>query len=151
MSASSLEKQRAMIPPPPLQRCVGGIHHGIDVQSGNIALYDFNHGRHLGSSAFYNLTAICLGFGVIWCWYDTMRARETAIAHVRGFCRDQHYQFLDGSVCLRTMVFSFTHRRLRRHYDFYYTQNNHDRRRGTVILLGREVEHFLINEDTVLM
>jgi len=102
-------------------------------------------------SAFYNLTAICLALGAIWCWYDNMRARETAIACVRRFCHDRHYQFLDGSVCLRAMVFSVAHRRFRRHYDFYYTRDSHDRRRGTVILLGHEVEHFLINEDSVVM
>lgn len=105
----------------------------------------------MSSSAFFNLTAICLAFGLIWCWYDNMRARETAIACVRRFCHEQRFQFLDGSVCLRGIVFSLTHRSIRRHYDFYYTRDSHDRQRGTVILLGREVEHFLTNEDTVAM
>jgi len=105
----------------------------------------------LGSSAFFNLTAIFLAFGLIWFWYDNMRAREAAIASAGGYCRQQGFQFLDGSVCLRAMVFSFTHRCFRRHYDFYYTRESHDRRRGTVILLGQEVEHFLINEDTAVM
>jgi len=105
----------------------------------------------LGSSAFFNLTAIALAFGLIWYWYDNMRAREAAIACVRRFCREQQFQFLDGSVCLRAIAFSFTHRCLRRHYDFYYTRDSHDRRRGTVILLGHELEHFLINEDAVVM
>lgn len=115
-------------------------------------MYDLNHDEVvLGGSAFYELTAICTAFGVIWCWHDNMRARETAIAHVRSFCHEQDYQFLDGSVCLRFMAFSFAHRRLRRHYDFYYTRDNHVRRRGTVILLGHDVEHFLINEDAVAM
>ena len=134
------------------QRIVCGIHHGLDLEGGNIPLYDFDHGQpDLGSSAFYNLTAILVACGITWCWYDNMRARETAIAHVRSFCHKQDYQFLDGSVCLRTMLFSFAHWRLRRHYDFYYTRDNHERRRGTVILLGHEVEHFLINEDAVAM
>jgi hypothetical protein len=105
----------------------------------------------LGSSAFFNLTAIFLAFGLIWCWHDNMRARETAMACARRYCHDQRFQFLDGSVCLRAIVFSFAHRCFRRHYDFYYTRDSHDRRRGTVIMLGREVEHFLIDEDTVVM
>jgi hypothetical protein len=105
----------------------------------------------LSSSAIFNLTAICLAFGLVWCWYDNMRARESAIASVRSFCHDQRLQFLDGSVCLAGMAFSFAHWRFRRHYDFYYTRDSHDRRRGTVILLGQDVEHFLLNEDTLLM
>jgi hypothetical protein len=105
----------------------------------------------LSSSAFFNLTAIVLALGLIWVWYDNMRARETAIACVRGFCRDQQLQFLDGSVCLSAMAFSLTHRCFRRHYDFYYTRDSHDRRRGTVILLGRHIEHLLINEDAAAM
>lgn len=105
----------------------------------------------MGSSAFFNLTAIFLALGLIWFWYDNMRAREAAIAAAGSYCRQQGFQFLDGSVCVRTMVFSLTHRCFRRHYDFYYTRDSHDRRRGTVILLGQEVEHFLINEDTAVM
>ncbi len=105
----------------------------------------------MGSSAFFNLTAICLALGLTWCWYDNMRARETAIACVHRFCREQRFQFLDGSVCLRGISFSVAHRRFRRHYDFYYTRDSHDRRRGTVIVLGQDVEHFLINEDAVVM
>jgi len=97
------------------------------------------------------LTAIFLACGIVWLWYDNMRARETAISQVRGFCNRQQYQFLDGSVCLRATLFSFTHRRLRRHYDFYYTRDSHERRRGTVILIGHQVEHFLTNEDTAAM
>lgn len=103
------------------------------------------------SSAFYNLTAIFLACGAVWLWYDNMRAREAAIECVRSFCHKQQYQFLDGSVCLSAMSISFSHRRLRRHYDFFYTRDNHYRRRGTVILLGQDVEHFLVDEDTVVM
>jgi len=105
----------------------------------------------LSGSAFYNLAAIFIACGVFWCWYDNMRARETAIEYVKSFCSTQRCQLLDGSVCLTSMGVSFTHRCIRRHYDFYYTRDNHERRRGTVILLGREVEHLLVNEDTVLM
>lgn len=97
------------------------------------------------------MTAICLACAAVWYWYDNMRAREAAIASVRSFCQKQRYQFLDGSVCLRAMTISLTHRRLRRHYDFYYTRDSHERQRGTVILLGRAVEHFLVNEDTAVM
>lgn len=130
----------------------GSVPVNIILKGGTIPLHDFNHDLpDLGSSTLYNLAAICGVLGVIWCWYDNMRARETAIDYVKNFCHKQNYQFLDGSVCLQAMVFSFTHRRLRRHYDFYYTSDNHYRCRGTVITLGREVEHFLINEDTFVM
>lgn len=105
----------------------------------------------MSNSAFLNLTAICLACGAVWYWYDNMRARETAIACVKRFCHQQHCQFLDGSVCLQAIVFSFAHRRFRRHYDFYYTRDNHERQRGTVILLGNNIEHFLVDEDTVMM
>jgi len=80
-----------------------------------------------------------------------MRARETAIEHVKRFCDKHHYQFLDGSVCLASMGISVAHRRIRRHYDFYYTRDSHERRRGTVILLNRQVEHFLVNEGAATM
>ena len=105
----------------------------------------------MSNSAFYNLIAICLACAAVWCWYDNMRARETAIGWVKSFCGKHGYQFLDGSVCLSAMTISFTHRRLRRHYDFYYTRDSHERQRGTVILLGRQLEHFLVNEETAVM
>lgn len=105
----------------------------------------------MSGSAFYNLAAIFLACGVFWCWYDNMRARETAIEHVKRFCNKHQCQFLDGSVCLTSMGISVAHRRVRRHYDFFYTRDNHERRRGTVILLGRRVEHLLINEDALSM
>jgi len=103
----------------------------------------------LNGSIFHNLVLIFLVLGVFWCWHDNMRARETATEHVKRFCKAQHCQFLDGSVCLASMGISVAHRRVRRHYDFYYTRDNHERKRGTVIMLGREVEHFLVNEDSL--
>lgn len=99
----------------------------------------------------YNLTAILVAMALIWYWHDNMRARESAIASVGRFCNDHSLQFLDDSVCLRAIAFSFTHRAFRRHYDFYYTRDSHERRRGTVILMGHSVEHFLVNEDTAAM
>lgn len=86
---------------------------------------------------------------VAWYWYDSMRSRETATEYVREFCQKKQLQFLDGSVYQRSVDFSLTKRRIRRYYEFFYTENIHDRRRGTVILIGREIEYFLINEESV--
>ena len=79
-----------------------------------------------------------------------MRAREIATAVVREYCNQSRLQFLDGTVGLRTVGITI-HRgklKLQRRYEFHYSESNHSRKIGLVILAGNTVENFILQQQT---
>jgi hypothetical protein len=86
------------------------------------------------------LVAIAL---LAWWWYDSMRARERALAVAGAACRRDGLQFLDETVeCVktrpaRTEAGQFA---LRRTYRFEFSDDGHNRRAGSVVILGATVE-----------
>jgi len=78
-----------------------------------------------------------------WFWYDSMRARERAIALGRASCEREGLQFLDETVlCTRTRP-ARDHDgrvRLRRVYRFEFSDDGMNRRGGSLVLLGAELE-----------
>lgn len=87
--------------------------------------------------------------GVIWYFFDAMRAREMATAIVREYCKQSHLQFLDGTVGLRTVGISFNggKARLRRRYEFHYSQADHSRNIGILLINGNMVETFILQHE----
>lgn len=90
---------------------------------------------------FETLAIIAL-IAVGWFWIDSLAARDVAIAAARQGCRDEGKQLLDDSVSLGNL------RLLRddsdrwcvgRTYFFEFSEAGDDRRRGSVVLLGRQV------------
>lgn len=83
--------------------------------------------------------ALCL---LGWFWLDGVRARELGVAAARASCARAGVQFLDETVAARSLRLARDEdgrMRLRRAYDFEYSASGNDRRRGSVVLLGREV------------
>lgn len=79
-----------------------------------------------------------------------MRAREIATAVVREYCNQSRLQFLDGTVGLRKVAIT-VHRgklKLQRRYEFHYSQSDHSRKVGLVILTGNVVENFILQQQT---
>jgi hypothetical protein len=78
-----------------------------------------------------------------WLFYEALRAREAAIRITKDACRQQGLQLLDDTV--HGVRFSFVRDRegvvrLRRTFMFDFSENGVDRRSGSVVMLGAQVE-----------
>jgi len=80
---------------------------------------------------------------VTWFWFDSLRAREAALAAGREACEAEGLQLLDDTVAAARMRLARDHHgrlAIRRTYRFEYTDTGNNRREAHVTLLGREVE-----------
>ena len=78
-----------------------------------------------------------------WLWYDSMRARERAVAAGARACERERLQFLDETVecvSLRPVRDEGGRMLLRRVYRFEFSDNGDNRRAGSIVMLGGEVE-----------
>ena len=78
-----------------------------------------------------------------WYWYDSMRARERAVALGQGACERERLQFLDETVeCIRAWPARDEEERLmlRRTYRFEFSDDGNNRRAGRIVMLGAQVE-----------
>jgi Protein of unknown function (DUF3301) len=78
-----------------------------------------------------------------WLWFDSMRARERALAAGARACVRERLQFLDETVecvSLRPARDENGHVALRRVYRFEFSDNGDNRRAGSIVMLGGEVE-----------
>ena len=79
---------------------------------------------------------------IVWFWFDSLKAREAGIAAARLACRREAVQLLDETVVGHGLRFARNdhgHMVLRRGFDFEYSVSGDDRRRGSVVIEGREV------------
>lgn len=77
-----------------------------------------------------------------WFWFDSLKAREAAIAAARAACESEGALLLDWTVANMLTKFARNENgrvQLRRTYAFEYTNTGNNRLRGSVALLGREV------------
>jgi len=78
-----------------------------------------------------------------WLWFDSMRARERAVAVGARACEREGLQFLDETVecvSLRPVRAVAGHITLKRVYRFEFSDNGDNRRAGSISMLGGEVE-----------
>ena len=78
-----------------------------------------------------------------WLWFDSMRAREHALAAGARACEHEGLQFLDQTVeCVSVRPARDENGRvaLRRIYRFEFSDNGHNRRGGSIVTMGGEVE-----------
>jgi hypothetical protein len=98
-----------------------------------------------------SLTLILLA-ALVWLWFDSMRARERALASGKRACERDGLMFLDETVeciALRLARNSDGRVALRRTYGFEFSDTGNNRRSGSIVMLGGEVEslyteHYLI-------
>jgi hypothetical protein len=87
--------------------------------------------------------ALLLAVGaLVWLWFDSLKVRERALAFGKRACRGHGLQFLDETVVgvslwparneLGRMV-------LRRVYRFEFSDDGHNRRAGSIVMLGTEL------------
>jgi Protein of unknown function (DUF3301) len=78
-----------------------------------------------------------------WLWYDSMRARERAVAAGQGACARERLQFLDETVectSVRPVRNAAGRLVLRRVYRFEFSDDGSNRRAGGIVMLSGEVE-----------
>ncbi|MDJ0958574.1 MAG: DUF3301 domain-containing protein [Arenicellales bacterium] len=99
-----------------------------------------------------NVILIAVFVAVVWYFFDAMRAREIATAVAREYCKQSHIQFLDGTVGLRNVTISMDRGKpsLKRRYEFHYSESDHTRNIGLVIINGNRVEHFILQHQTAV-
>ncbi|MEA3291254.1 MAG: DUF3301 domain-containing protein [Pseudomonadota bacterium] len=80
-----------------------------------------------------------------------MKLRERANEIAKTYCERRGLQFLDGTVALESirMVRGANRWGLRRTYRFDYTSHATDRHRGALLLLGEQLESFIVREDLI--
>ena len=77
-----------------------------------------------------------------WLWVDTMRAREVALDAGRRACDSESVQFLDWTVAVVKMRIDRAHDgrlRIRRIYEFEFSDTGNNRLKGSITLLGTQL------------
>lgn len=85
------------------------------------------------------LTTLALFLAGGWFWVDSMRAREAAVEAGRRACAAEQVQLLDWTVALKSIRISRDadgRLRLRRIYEFEFSDNGDNRLTGGMTLLG---------------
>ena len=80
---------------------------------------------------------------LVWLWFDSMRARERALALGKRACARDGLMFLDETVeCVALGVGRDGEGRMavRRTYGFEFSDTGNNRRSGSIVMLGGEVE-----------
>ena len=78
-----------------------------------------------------------------WLWFDSMRARERAVAAGQNACARERLQFLDETVectSVKPGRNAAGHLVLRRAYRFEFSDDGSNRRAGSIVMLAAEVE-----------
>jgi len=89
------------------------------------------------------ILALALVVAAGWLIWDSLKARETANAAMRDACRHAGLLFLDDTVALdsiRPVRGSDGSVRLRRVFSFEYSDTGHDRRKGSLTMVGDAID-----------
>ena len=108
-------------------------------------------------SALGIFSLVFLG-GIIWLWFDSSGAREAGVKAARLACESERLQFLDDTVSIDSVKPARNddgQLKLRRVYQFEFSDTGNNRRTGSVVLLGSRVLVIniglrLVTADTVL-
>ena|SRR5450432_911146 len=82
---------------------------------------------------------------LVWLWFDSMRARERALLLGKRACERDDLMFLDETVECVGLAFARNadgRLVLRRTYRFEFSDTGNNRRNGSIVMLGGEVESF---------
>jgi hypothetical protein len=80
---------------------------------------------------------------LVWLWFDSMRARERALATGKRACERDGLMFLDETVECIGFGFArddYGRMALRRTYGFEFSDTGNNRRSGSIVMLGGQVE-----------
>ena len=77
-----------------------------------------------------------------WLWWDSLQAREVAVSAARSACADEGLLFLDDTVgiaAIRPARDDYGRLRLKRRYDFEFSDTGANRLKGRIVMLGGRV------------
>ena len=80
--------------------------------------------------------------GLLWLWFDSLKAREACMRESRAACAAEGLLLLDDTVAIsagRPARDGEGRLRLRRVYAFEYSDTGNNRRKGAVTLIGDRV------------
>ena len=89
-----------------------------------------------------SITLVLLA-ALVWLWFDSMRARERALALGQRACERDGLMLLDETVECVALGFARNadgHMALRRTYKFEFSDTGNNRRNGSVVMLGGQLE-----------
>lgn len=89
------------------------------------------------------LAAIALVLAAATLWFDSLRAREHAVAAGRAACARYGVQLLDETVAFTRLRLARDEEgrlRLRRTYVFEFSETGDNRRHGAIVMLGARLE-----------
>jgi len=95
----------------------------------------------------WEAAAIVLILAGFYFWIDSLRARERALAAGRRACERNGLQLLDETVVgagLRLARNDAGELRIRRVFVFEFSDNGNNRRRGSIVVLGADVQDLYI-------
>jgi hypothetical protein len=85
---------------------------------------------------------VLLGAGIFF-WLDSLRARERALAAGRAACQRYALQFLDDTVSFARIRLGRDQDgqlRIARTYTFEFSDTGNNRRHGSIVMLGGELQ-----------
>lgn len=103
---------------------------------------------------FYELLVVILLVGGVWLWLDSLKAREIGIRAAQLACVEDNLQFLDETVAGRSLKLARDDEgrlKLRRIYEFEYSDTGDNRCSGSVTMLGHEVEFLHVRPHLFLI
>ena len=91
----------------------------------------------------WELLALALALAAAYLWFDSLRARERAVAAGRDACQRYGVQLLDETVAFTRLRLARDDQgrlRLRRTYVFEFSETGDNRRQGAIVMLGARLE-----------
>ncbi|MFA4969463.1 MAG: DUF3301 domain-containing protein [Sulfuritalea sp.] len=91
---------------------------------------------------FLDLLGLMLLAATGWLWLDSLKAREAAVAAAKAACHAENLLLLDDTVAIQRISLGRDGdgaMRVRRTYDFEYSDTGNDRSAGSIALLGSRV------------
>ncbi|MBE0623880.1 MAG: DUF3301 domain-containing protein [Burkholderiales bacterium] len=89
------------------------------------------------------LSTLLILAALVWLWFDSMRARERALASGKRACARDGLMFLDETVECIALGFARDgegRMAVRRTYGFEFSDTGNNRRSGSIVMLGGELE-----------
>ncbi len=102
----------------------------------------------------FELIAIASGVALVWFWIDSVGARETALREAAIACQVDGLQLLDDTVAVRSLRISRSESgrlRWRREYAFEFSDTGDNRRSGSLILVGDQIEMLQLQPNVYLL
>ena len=90
----------------------------------------------------FEFVSLVILSGLAWLWFDSLKARDAAIAATRRACETEGLLLLDDTVAIASLKPDRDvdgHLTLKRVYEFEYSDTGNNRRKGSVVTQGYRI------------